>query len=40
MAARQNEYVQYRHGHMAEEVWEASENIIGLLASFDWAIGG
>jgi len=36
MAARQNEYVQYRHGHMASEVWEASENIICMLTSFDW----
>lgn len=37
MAARQNEYVQFRHGHIAQEVWEASERIISLLVSFDWS---
>ena len=36
MAARQNEYVQYRDGHITQEVWEASENIIRIVASFDW----
>ena len=36
MAARQNEYVQYRHGHITQEVWQASESIIRILASFDW----
>lgn len=34
--ARQNEFHQYRHGLLDEEIWKASENIIRLLIGMDW----
>lgn len=34
--ARQNEFHQYRHGLLDEDVWLASENIIRLLVNLDW----
>ena len=37
IAARQNEFFQFRHGHMAAEVWDESENIICLIFSFAWS---
>ncbi len=37
IAARQNEFFQFRHGHMAAEVWDESENIVCLILSFAWS---
>ena len=36
LTARQNEFHQFRHGLLDEDVWEASENIIRLLMCIDW----
>ena len=36
LTARQNEFHQFRHGLLDQEVWEASENIIRLLMCIDW----
>ncbi len=37
IAARQNEFFQFRHGHIAAEVWDESENIIHLILSWTWS---
>ncbi len=37
IAARQNEFFQFRHGHMAAEVWDESESIICMIFSFAWS---
>ena len=37
IAARQNEFFQFRHGHMGAEVWDESENIIRQMFSFTWS---
>ena len=37
IAARQNEFFQFRHGHIAAEVWGESENIICLILGFAWS---
>lgn len=37
LAARQNEYVQYQRGFMDAEVWKASERIILMILSLQWA---
>ncbi len=36
-AARQNEFFQFRHGHMVAEVWGESESIIRQIFSFTWS---
>jgi hypothetical protein len=36
-AARQNEFIQFRHSHIASEVWDESENIILQIFSFTWS---
>lgn len=34
--ARQNEYIQYRQGYLDEEIWQASEAILGILLGVAW----
>jgi hypothetical protein len=38
IAARQNEFFQFQHGHMAREVWDETENIIQMILSFTWSL--
>jgi hypothetical protein len=37
IVARQNEFFQHKHGLIDDDTWEASEKIISLALSGDWA---
>jgi hypothetical protein len=37
MVARQNEFVQFKAGHLEPQIWQASEQVILVMLSHPWA---